>query len=298
MLLSIEKEGQIMNCVVSIVLPTYNGSRYLAKSIESCMTQTYKNLELIIVNDCSEDDTLAIAESCAARDSRIRIISNVTNHRLPYSLNIGFAVARGSFLTWTSDDNMYKPTALKTMVDRLSDNRNIGLIYADMDIIDENDNELGMNRGAPDYGYPDELPIVNVVGNCFLYRREICETIGGYDASMEMVEDWDYWMRIWLKYKMAHIPQSLYKCRRHPKSLSSTRRSEQLKKSIELVMNNNLKYENEIPEDLRMRAYLKCIGASRQCEDTDTAAKCFKLATEISKDASKYLSRELLCYVT
>src|SRR5262245_43666619 len=105
--------------LVSIVLPTYNGSRFIQKSIESCLHQTYRRIELIIVNDCSTDETPAIIEEYAKGDSRVRIIHNATNQKLPLSLNIGFAAAKGEYFTWTSDDNYYAPNAIEKMVDVL-----------------------------------------------------------------------------------------------------------------------------------------------------------------------------------
>ena len=85
----------------------YNGEQYLTQAIGSCLQQTYKNIELIIVNDCSTDATLSIAKSFADNDSRVKVITNEINKRLPASLNIGHNIAKGEFLTWTSDDNLY-----------------------------------------------------------------------------------------------------------------------------------------------------------------------------------------------
>src|SRR4029079_4361219 len=97
---------------VSIVLPVYNGGQFLRQSIESCLTQTHRNLELILVDDCSKDDTPAIIAEYAARDPRVRSIRNTTNQRLPRSLNIGFAEAGGARLTWTSHDTFYAPCTI------------------------------------------------------------------------------------------------------------------------------------------------------------------------------------------
>jgi len=79
---------------VSIVLPVYNGAKYLRESVDSCLAQTFSNWELIIVNDCSTDESSAIAEEYAAKDERIRVIHNETNLKLPASLNAGFCQAK------------------------------------------------------------------------------------------------------------------------------------------------------------------------------------------------------------
>ena len=97
----------------SIVLPTYNGEEFLSNSIESVINQTFQDWELIIVNDCSTDNSLSIAEEYFKKDNRIRIINNAENKKLPESLNIGFREAKGDYFTWTSDDNEYYPNAIE-----------------------------------------------------------------------------------------------------------------------------------------------------------------------------------------
>ena len=117
-----------MESLISIVLPIYNGEKYMRKSIDSVLAQTYANWELLIIDDGSTDNTAIIAQEYAANDSRIRYYKNPENMRLPKTLNRGFSLAGGDFLTWTSDDNYYYPTALETMHNALdSRKRNLHL---------------------------------------------------------------------------------------------------------------------------------------------------------------------------
>ena len=83
---------------VSVVMPVYNGEKYLKQSIESVIQQSYKDWELIIVNDCSTDRSRDIMQSYVEVDSRIRIVDNSNNLKLPMSLNAGFREARGEYL--------------------------------------------------------------------------------------------------------------------------------------------------------------------------------------------------------
>ena len=105
--------------LISVVLPVYNGAAHMAASIDSIINQTYTNWELIIVNDCSIDETLAVATKYAKTDSRIKVVSNEVNLKLPMTLNRGFDEANGDYYTWTSDDNMYKPNAFQKLVDEV-----------------------------------------------------------------------------------------------------------------------------------------------------------------------------------
>ncbi|HEY7975548.1 MAG TPA: glycosyltransferase family 2 protein, partial [Ktedonobacterales bacterium] len=98
--------------LISITLPVYNGARFLPESLASIVAQTYTNWELICVDDTSTDATPTVLAEWAARDARIHVIRHEVNKRLPGALNTGFAAARGELLTWTSDDNRYRPDAL------------------------------------------------------------------------------------------------------------------------------------------------------------------------------------------
>ena len=122
--------------MISIVLPVYNGERYLADSINSILNQTYKDFELIIVNDCSTDSSLEIIEEFARTDPRIIIINNEQNQKLPRSLNIGFSHCRGEYYTWTSDDNLMLPDFCEAMITKLH-NSNADLVFSRCGIIDK-----------------------------------------------------------------------------------------------------------------------------------------------------------------
>jgi glycosyltransferase involved in cell wall biosynthesis len=205
---------------ISIVLPTYNGSKYIRQSIESCLNQTYKNFELIIVDDCSKDNTPQVIKSY--NDPRIRYIRNEKNQRLPKSLNVGFNQAVGEYLTWTSDDNLYTPTALQEMIDTLQSS-NYDFVYADIYKFHDDRINEAVHEKLPTY---KTLKTNNCVRACFLYTRKVLETVGGYDPDMELLEDYDYWVRISKNFYMHHLERPLYYYRLHGQSLWGSRLGE------------------------------------------------------------------------
>lgn len=205
--------------LVSIVLPTYNGARYLAQSLDSCLAQTYTNFELIIVNDCSTDNTGEIAAAYAARDARVRIINNAVNKRLPASLNTGFDEAKGEYFTWTSDDNYYAPHALATMVEKLQQ-PGIDLVYCDYMRIDDEGKEIGVLRmndiNRRFVGWEG-------CGACFLYKKEVHIRNKGYNVSAFMIEDYDFFVRAFMHSKFLYLPvYDVYYYRVHAASLTGT----------------------------------------------------------------------------
>ena len=101
---------------VSMVMPVHNGARWLAEAIESVLTQDFGDFELILVDDASRDASPAIMADAAARDPRVRLLHLDTNVGLPAALNHGFAAARSELHSWTSDDNLLRPTMLARLV--------------------------------------------------------------------------------------------------------------------------------------------------------------------------------------
>lgn len=235
---------------VSIVLPTYNGSKYIRESINSVIEQTYSDWELIIVNDCSTDDTPAIINQYVNIDKRIHVINNVINQKLPMSLNMGFRIARGEYLTWTSDDNMYCSNAIEKMTCYLDEHTSEKMVCAKIKIFSSDGNE---KISEP---YVNELmPVANKVGACFLYRRCVLRDVGEYDKTMFLVEDYEYWFRIYLKYKsIGFIDDVLYLYRKHEDSLTATKYLDIQRKNALM----KLKYIREICECLSEKPDLLC----------------------------------------
>jgi glycosyltransferase involved in cell wall biosynthesis len=208
--------NELMNMSVSVVLPVYNGEKYLSLSIESCLNQTHKNIELIIVNDCSTDSTLEIANKYAQRDSRIKIVNNPENKKLPASLNIGHKHAKGDYISWTSDDNIYEVNAIEELLNGLLENK-ADIVYTDFYLIDNFGNEI---KEVKLLGL-ENMIFGNFIGACFLYKKEVFEKNNGYDETLFLVEDYDFWLRALINSKYYKIGQFLYKYRSHDNSLSS-----------------------------------------------------------------------------
>lgn len=199
---------------ISIVLPVYNGSKYLRTAIDSCLAQTHRNLELIIVDDCSTDQTPDIVKSYS--DPRIKYIRNQTNQRLPNSLNIGFKQAEGDYLTWTSDDNQYLPAALEEMLRYLKQHPDVDFVYSDMEVVNL---AMGVHqfKACTHWTFYFE----NLIGASYLYTRKVYETVGDYDPNFEWIEDYDYWLRVEKRFTMRRLPKVLYLYGDHPQSLTS-----------------------------------------------------------------------------
>ena len=236
--------------LISIILPTYNGTRFLERAIQSCIDQTYPKWELIIVDDASTDDTPSVISLMEAKDKRIRSIRHYQNRKLPGALNTGFAASAGDFLTWTSDDNCYRPEALAKMLAFLKSSPDYDMVYADYTIIDGD----SLPIQPISVGEPTTLVVRNIVGACFLYRRNVYEILGEYNESLFLAEDYDYWLRVLSQFKMFPLHEDLYLYRKHPRSLTQ-QQLKQILQATDKAVELNLPHMCSLDESRISRGY-------------------------------------------
>jgi glycosyltransferase involved in cell wall biosynthesis len=255
-----------MDALISIILPTYNGTRYIDQSVASCVRQSFTHWELIIVDDGSCAAAAERISRCAERDHRVRIVRHLRNLGLPCALNSGFRQSIGRYLTWTSDDNLYRPRALETMVGFLEEHPAVDMVYSDFTRIDEHGRPFAPFR----VGDPQTLVFGNFMSACFLYRRTVYEAVGDYDESMFTAEDYDYWMRVAAGHRMAALHQDLYLYRHHPRSLGSTR-ARQILSATESCLKRNLPNLRWVSASYRAQGYLRLARMARMRGDTHAA---------------------------
>jgi glycosyltransferase involved in cell wall biosynthesis len=201
---------------ISIVLPTYNQAEYLPQTLDSIFNQTWRDFELIVVNDGSTDGTPHILEDYQHQYDFT--VVHQENKKLPSALNAGFRIARGEYLTWTSSDNIMLPHMLKVLVNALDRHPEIGLVYADWELIDEYGRKLCT---VHTFDFDRHLLMrTNYIYACFLYRRECQELLGLYNPEYILAEDWEYWLRISRSFELMHVSQVLYQYRVHNSSLT------------------------------------------------------------------------------
>ena len=193
--------------LVSIILTTLNSERYVARSIGSCLNQTHREVELLIVDGGSHDRTLDIVGQID--DPRVKVIHQLNNAgRLPGAINLGMAAARGEFLTWAQDDSWYEPNAIETMLNHLSAHADVALVYADYWDVDPDGRLERYQRVNP----PDHILIDDVVRQCFLFRREVFTEIGPQDTRYFPVHEVPWRIKVAQRFKIQplHLPLMYY----------------------------------------------------------------------------------------
>ena len=200
---------------VSIILPTYNGQAYIEEAITSILNQTFEDFELIVVDDCSTDHTPGLLESFRLQDSRIKIITNKQNLKLPASLNVGHRMAKGEYLTWTSDDNTLHDNFLERLVNVLETSSE-DVVYSDFNVINDHSKHIRVYKVSP----VSLLPFENGIGASFMYRKEVFQKFN-YNEDLHGIEDYDFWVRAAQVFCFKHIDEILYNYRIHRASLTS-----------------------------------------------------------------------------
>ncbi|WP_062296496.1 glycosyltransferase [Nostoc piscinale] len=220
-----------MQPVISIIITVYNRANYLKLAIESVLSQTRPDFELLIWDDGSTDNSLAIAREYEQRDRRVRVIASQDNLGVAKALKAAIAETCGKYIGWLDSDDLLASTALAETAAVLDAKPNIGWVYTDYLDIDENNTILS-------YGYRCLVPysseeLLNrfITFHFRLIRREVLELAGGIDETLATVEDYDLCLRLSEVAEVEHIYQPLYYYRTHPETLSQQRRQEQIKKA-------------------------------------------------------------------
>lgn len=133
------------NCIVSIITPIYNCEQFLQETIQSVLNQTYTNWELILIDDCSTDNSLSIAETAAQRDSRIRVIKLDQNSGPAVARNIGIKKAKGKYIAFLDSDDMWFPNKLEKQLSFMEKNQ-IPFTYTGYEKINEDGSFKGKDR--------------------------------------------------------------------------------------------------------------------------------------------------------
>ena len=224
---------------VSLVVTVYNRARYLAETIESIQAQTYTNFELIVWDDGSSDDSLAIAKKYARYDTRIEVFSadNVGQAKATVE---AIARSKGKYLGLVDSDDLLHSEALAQTVAVLESNSRIGMVYTDSSVIDAYGRNKGVNKRSSTPYSPQRLLIDFMTFHFRLIRRSVYDAVGGIDPNFVMAHDYNMCLRLSEVTQIEHLTQPLYFYRWHQDNLSSTRQLKQTQYSA-LAVNHALR---------------------------------------------------------
>jgi glycosyltransferase involved in cell wall biosynthesis len=254
---------------ISIILPVYNGVRYLEKSVTSVLNQQFSNFEFLVIDDCSTDGSWEYLQSL--HDKRITLYRNESNRGLFYNLNFLIKKSHAPIIKiWSQDDVMY-PDCLKEVADFHNRYPEISFSYTDRDYIDSEDAIMGIRK-------PDETPEIvspalhtkiafitgSIAGNIanVAINKKVLDEVGLFNESMKISGDFEMWVRLAKNHPVGFIKKPLVQLRNHKGQLSGQEKfyiyhlKEDIKVYSALLAASTLQQRKEGIESLRNQKLL------------------------------------------
>lgn len=219
-----------INCLplVSVLMPVYNSDKYVKQAIDSILQQSYKEFELIIVNDGSKDNSLSIIKSY--NDQRIKLISNPENKGLIYCLNFGITQCKGKYIARMDADDISLPERLQEQVKYMELNPNVGVCGCDY-IQFKNATE---KRHKADVDYDTILSYMifncSIVHPSLIIRKSVLESLDTvFNMDFKHAEDYELWSRLIFETKFSAVSKVLFKYRLHEQQVTEVNKQAQIK---------------------------------------------------------------------
>lgn len=204
--------------VVSVIIPTYNRIEYVQIAVESVLNQTYDRYELIVVDDGSTDDTIAILKNRFGDAIRCARQENLGES---VARNNGIDIARGDYIAFLDSDDLWLPHKLEEIIISLKKDEETAFIFSSVWVIDANGEQIGNRPMMPDLESSEVSLLRLLMGNfiqisSLVVRKDVLRAVGAFDPIIKYGEDWDLILRLFLHgYKVAYINEPLACFRRH-----------------------------------------------------------------------------------
>ncbi len=264
-----------MKPLVSIIILAYNHEKYIGDCLESFIAQSYKNLEMMIIDDCSEDKTYSIIESykekMEAVFNSVKIQRNMQNLGAVKSLNSMLKIAQGVYVKYFDGDDMILENSLEIMVDTLQKNSQIAMVHGNVCFCSQDEHyplknykintEKKQTDDRVDCNFQTLLEYDYILSPTVLFRNEIIKKIGVFDEKI-VAADWDYWLRIAHDNKFKYIPEELVAYRILPHSMSHFTKDEEGRKRFRQMFQSQestiIKYKEDekVKWDKVMRSFI------------------------------------------
>ena len=243
----------LMKAEISVIMSVYNGEEYLAETIESVINQTFKNWELIIINDCSKDSTGEILADYAERDDRIKVFTNETNLKLPASLNKAISLSSGKYIARMDADDICLPDRLEKQYKFMEENSDTALSSCRFFTVKNGVYKPGGVGGRYDYEAVSALLLVTnpIMHPGVIARAEVLKKYS-YDVTVTCTEDLELWTRLVMeKQKIRILPEYLLIYRLHDKQITSTTLERQHTEVLKIEEKFYLSLVSEMSDEMK-----------------------------------------------
>lgn len=255
--------------LVSIIIPCYNHQKFIKACFESILEQTYSNIELIVIDDCSKDaSSQIIREYLPTLEKKLSYVSfqvHEQNMGITKTLNQGLELARGQYIKILASDDMIHPNCIETLVKEMENNSSYDMLFSNGKYIPEGCTyQEAVDNAYQEFYKSNPLPekeeVVSklylnnfIIGGTVFFRRETFEKYGLYDESIG-IEDWEYNLRVATKGTIGYVEKSIFFYRQVSTSISHINKKGSYKKRYEYMYQGAIavleKYKDCVSEDV------------------------------------------------
>ncbi|MCK8083867.1 glycosyltransferase family A protein [Vibrio sp. 1CM24A] len=247
--------------LISVVIPTHNRSIMLDRAINSVLTQTYENLEVIVVDDASTDDTENLVSSY--QDSRVSYIKIKNSKGANFARNTGVRSSNGEYVAFLDDDDIWFPNKLFLQVEMLKNNSNLGLVYTGIEVVTEGEDI----RYSIKPKFNGDISKIILTDNCIgttstvVLSRKVFEKAGGFDENLPQLQDYDLWIRIAQICEVGFISDDLIYYYVHQSISQLTSSADKNKSAIEYIDKKHAHLINDLPLKLQRKRFCQRYNA-------------------------------------
>ncbi|EKO3611305.1 glycosyltransferase family 2 protein [Vibrio metschnikovii] len=213
--------------LVTVVIPNYNNARYLRSSINSVKSQTYKNIEILVIDDCSTDESLDVLKELSLCTPNLLFYSNDENRGVSYTRNRGIEMSKGEFITTLDPDDLYYENKIECEVKAMQLMQGKAIIFSGFNSVNDNlDNILFKTKltkfTACNGSIFKKILYMSIpIPRDMLFTKQQFLSVNGFDENLNLYEDWDFKLKLAKKYKFYFSGSPGVKYRRHKSGLSS-----------------------------------------------------------------------------
>jgi len=233
--------------IVSVIICSYNRSNLLPKAIDSVLSQSYSDFELLIIDDASKDDTCSVVEKYIDKDARIKYFKNDINLGISKSRNKGISLASGKYIAMLdSDDYWIDKEKLNKQIKILENDNSIGLIGTAISYVDEAGHEIREDvYASTDNIIRNRILIKNQFAqSSVIFKKDAVESVGAYNNELIVCEDFDLWLRIGHNFKFCNISDVTTAYFINTKSISNSNKLLIAKTTDQIIKKNRNNYPN------------------------------------------------------